>query len=88
MTENIKDSQRMELICEFIKTGKQPEGFKITETKNGKYRLSRIKSERESLEAKRKRLEKDIERIDNELKKFDEQEQEPKQEEKPNEEAQ
>ena len=76
MTENIKDSKRMELICEFIKTGKQPDGFKITETKNGKYRLTKIKNEKEALEAKRKRLQKNIEEIDNELKKFEEQKQE------------
>ena len=73
MSGNIKDSQRMEMICEFIKSGKQPEGFKITETKNGKYRLSRIKNGKEVLEAKRKRLQKSIEDIDAELKKYDEQ---------------
>ena len=73
MTQSIKDSQRMELICEFLKTGKQPDGFKITETKNGKYRLTKIKSDKETLEAKRKRLQKSIEEIDEELKKFNEQ---------------
>ena len=73
MSGNIKDSQRMEMICEFIKSGKQPDGFKITETKNGKYRLSRIKNGKEVLEAKRKRLLKSIEDIDAELKKYDEQ---------------
>ena len=66
----------MELICQFIKTGKQPDGFKITETKNGKYRLTKIRNERETLEARRKRLQKNIEEIDNELKKFEEQKQE------------
>ena len=74
----------MELICEFIKTGKQPDGFKITETKNGKYRLTKIRNEKEVLEARRKRLQKNIEEIDNELKKFEEQKQE--QESKPEEE--
>ena len=71
----------MELICQFIKTGKQPDGFKITETKNGKYRLTKIRNEKEALEARRKRLQKNIEEIDNELKKFEEQkpEQESKQ---------
>ena len=72
MTDNIKDSKRMELICEFLKTGKQPEGFKITETKTGKYRLTKIRDEKEALESKRKRLQKSLESIDNELKKFDE----------------
>ena len=54
----------MELICEFIKTGKQPEGFNITESKNGSYRISQVKSEREQLEAKRLKLQKQIESID------------------------
>ena len=84
MADKVKDSKRMELICEYIKSGKQPDGFKITETKNGKYRLSRIKTEKEALEERRKKLQKTIEGIDAELKKFEE----PKQEEKPVEEAQ
>ena len=65
----------MDLICEFLKTGKQPEGFKITETKTGKYRLTRIRDPKEELEAKRQRLLKSIEDVDNELKKLDEQKQ-------------
>ena len=69
----------MELICEFIKSGKQPEGFKITETKNGKYRLSRVKNGKEVLEAKRKSYQKKLEEIDDELKKLNEPE-EPKEE--------
>ena len=84
MADKVKDSKRMELICEFIKSGKQPDGFKITETKNGKYRLSRIKTEKEALEERRKKLQKSLENIDAELKKFEE----SKQEEKPIEEAQ
>ena len=72
MSETIKDSQRLELICEFLKTGKQPDGFKITETKSGKYRLTRTKTNKEALEAKRKRLQKSIDEIDEELKKFNE----------------
>ena len=72
MTDNVKDSKRMELICEFLKTGKQPEGFKVTETKTGKYRLTKIRNEKDVLEAKKKRLQKSLESIDNELKKFDE----------------
>ena len=76
MSDKVKDSKRMELICEFIKSGKQPDGFTITETKNGKYRLTRTKSQKEALEAKRKRLQKSIEEIDVELKKFEEQKEE------------
>ena len=71
MSENIKDSERMKLICEFIKAGKQPEGYKITETKNGKYRVSKIKTEKEALEAKRKQLQKNLDDIDEQLKKFE-----------------
>ena len=72
MTDKVKDSKRMELICEFIKSGKQPEGFIITETKSGKYRLTRTKSQKEVLEARRKCLTKKLEEIDAELKKFEE----------------
>ena len=79
MSDKVKDSKRMELICEFIKSGKQPDGFKITETKSGKYRLTKTKNEKELLEARRQRLQKAIDNIDNELKKFDE----PIKEEKP-----
>ena len=67
MAEKVKDSKRMELICEFIKSGKQPDGFIITETKNGKYRLTKTKTEKEVLEAKRQRLQKAIDNIDNEF---------------------
>ena len=68
----------MELICEFIKSGKQPDGFKITETKNGKYRLTRVKNEKEVLETKRSRYQKKLEDIDIELKKLKEQLQDDK----------
>ena len=64
----LSDSRRMELICEFIKTGKQPEGYRIAETSNGQYRVSQIKSERETLEAKRAKAQKTIEDIDARLK--------------------
>ena len=77
MTDKVKDSKRMELICEFIKTGKQPDGYTIIETKNGKYRLSKQKNQKEVLEAKRNRLQKSINEIDNELKKLEEQEEHP-----------
>ena len=61
----------MELICEYIKTKQQPEGFKITETKTGKYRVSKVKTEKEILEAKRQRLTKQLEEVDVQLKKFE-----------------
>ena len=80
MNGKVKDAKRMELICEFIKTGKQPDGYVITETKTGKYRLARSKNDKESLEAKRKCYQKKLNDIDEELKKF---EQPEPQEEKP-----
>ena len=61
----------MELICEFIKTGKQPEGNKITETSNSQYRVSQNKSEREVLETKRAKAQKTIEKIDARLKELE-----------------
>lgn len=67
----LSESKRMELICEFIKTGKQPDGFKIVETSNGQYRVSQIKSEREVLESKRAKAQKLIESIDIKLKELD-----------------
>ena len=82
MSQKISESERMTLICEFLKTGKQPEGFKVLETKNGKYRLSKVKSEKEALESKRSRLEQELNTVNNKLKEFE------KQEEKPNEEEQ
>ena len=76
----VKDSKRMELICEFLKSGKQPEGFIITETKNGKYRLSKVKTNKEVLEARKKCYQKKLDEIDVELKKFEEQEQKQEEE--------
>ena len=67
----LSDSKRMELICEFIKTGKQPDGYKIVETSNGQYRVSQIRSEREVLEAKRAKAQKLIESINARLNEMD-----------------
>ena len=58
------------------------EGFKVLETKNGKYRLSKVKSEKEALESKRSRLQQELNTVNSKLKEFE------KQEEKPNEEEQ
>ena len=63
MTQRIKDGKRMAIIAEFIKTGKSPEGFKVTEVKDNKYRVQRIKNETEALEAKRERLQKKLNEI-------------------------
>lgn len=72
MAELNKQPTRMDLICAFIKTGKQPEGFKITETKSGKYRLTKIKNDKELLEARRQRLQKAIDNIDVQINKLNE----------------
>lgn len=77
MADTIKESERMKLICEFLKTGQQPEGFKVTETKTGKYRLVRAKNNRQVLEERRKRIQKNLDDINAELKKLDEQETKP-----------
>ena len=79
MTQKVSESERMKMICEFIKTGKQPEGFKVVETKNGKYRLSKVKDERQVLEIKRTRLQQELSLIDDKLKEFEKQEQEDQQ---------
>ena len=68
MSGKLSDSKRMELICEFIKSGKQPEGYKIVEASNGQYRVSVIRSEKEVLETKRAKAAKLIESIDARLK--------------------
>ena len=81
MTSKIRESERMKLICEYLKTGQTPNGFKITETKNGRYRLSRVKPDKEALQEKRMRLQKCLEDIDKELEAFTQQEPEPKKEE-------
>ena len=67
----LSDSKRMELICEFIKTNKQPDGFIIRETSSGQYRVSQVKSEREILVAKKAKAQKLIESIDAKLKELD-----------------
>ena len=72
MSSKLNDSKRMELICEFIKSGNQPEGFKIVETSKGQYRVSKVKTERETLIEKRNRAHKLIESIDARLKELDE----------------
>ena len=71
MSARIKDTERTKLIAEFIKSGKSPEGFEIKEDKNGKYRVRRLKSQKEQLETKRDRLKKQLEELEAELKNID-----------------
>ena len=70
-TSKVSDAKRMELICSFIKTGQQPEGFKITETKAGKYRLTRTRTQKEALKAERERLKKRLQTLEEELSKLE-----------------
>ena len=67
MTTRIKDGKRLAIIAEFIKTGKSPDGFKVVEVGDNKYRVQRIKSEREALEAKKERLQKKLNEINKQL---------------------
>lgn len=40
-SNRIKDSERTKIIAEYIKTGKSPDGFEVTEVETGKYRVRR-----------------------------------------------
>ena len=80
MTTRIKDGKRMAIIAEFIKTGKSPDGFKVIEIKENKYRVQKIKNEREALEAKKERLQKKLDEINKQLETKEEKKEEVKEE--------
>ena len=63
----MKDSERMKLIAEFIKTGISPDGYVITENDNGKYRVRKTKTQHEMLQDKKQRLLQKIKEIDEQL---------------------
>lgn len=67
MTTRMKDSERMKLIAEFIKTGISPDGYVITENDNGKYRVRKTKTQHEMLQDKKQRLLQKIKEIDEQL---------------------
>ena len=71
MSSRLKDSIRTKLIAEFIRTGVQPEGYLITENDSSKYKVRKLKSQLEILQAKKERLTKQLEAIQNELKKIE-----------------
>ena len=52
----LKDSERTKLIAEFIRTGKSPAGYEITVNESSKYKVKKLKSKQEQLEAKKERL--------------------------------
>lgn len=62
--ERIKDKDRLAIIAEYIKTGVAKDGFSVTEAKDGKYRVRRIKSDVDKLNTKRDRLKKRLEEVE------------------------
>ncbi len=62
--ERIKDKDRLAIIAEYIKTKVSRDGFSVTEGKDGKYRVRRIKSEVDKLNMKRDRLRKQLEEVE------------------------
>lgn len=60
----LKPQERLKIITDYIKTGKAKDGYKITETVDGKYRVSVIKTERDILLKQRAKLAKKIAEID------------------------
>ena len=69
MASRIKDSERMALIANYIKTKTEPDGYHIMEGKDGKYRVRKIKSKIDMLQEKRARLQKQLDSIDSEIEK-------------------
>ena len=67
MSGRLKDSERTRLIAEYIRTGKSPAGYEITETEQSKYRVKRIRSKQELLEEKQARLKRQLEMVELEL---------------------
>lgn len=67
MTTRLKDSERTRLIAYYIRTGKNPEGYEITENESSKYKVHKIKSQLEVLQTKRDRLKRQLESIEAEL---------------------
>ena len=64
---SIKASERLAIISEYIKTGSCRDGYTISETKDGKYRIRRVASEQDKLIAKRDKLKKQLETIEAEI---------------------
>ena len=71
MTTRLRDSERTRLIAYYIRTGKSPEGYEVTENDASKYKVRRIKSQLEVLQAKRDRLKKQLEIVEIELAKIE-----------------
>ena len=74
---SIKASERLAIISEYIKNGSCREGYIISETKDGKYRIRRVASEHDRLIAKRDKLRKQLEAVESEITRISNPAQEP-----------
>ena len=61
---SLKPQERLKIITEYVRTGNMREGYKITETKEGKYRVSVVRDEKDALIKKRAKLVKKLAALD------------------------
>ena len=61
---SLKPQERLKIITEYVRTGKVREGYKITESKEGKYRVSVVRDEKDALVKKRAKLVKKLAALD------------------------
>ena len=61
---SLKPQERLKIITEYVRTGKMREGYKITESKEGKYRVSAVRDEKNALIKKRAKLVKKLAAVD------------------------
>lgn len=64
---SLKESERIAMIVEYIRSGTVPDGYKIIEGKQGAYRVQKAHTKEEMLLKKKLRLEKQLEAINQEL---------------------
>lgn len=64
---SLKPSERLAMIAEYIKSGKCPDGYSITEPKDGKYCIRKVPCELDKLRAKRERLRRQLELVEKAL---------------------
>ena len=61
---SLKPQERLKIITEYVRSGKVREGYKITESKEGKYRVSVVRDEKDALVKKRAKLVKKLASLD------------------------
>ena len=61
---SLKPQERLKIITEYVRSGKVREGYKITESKEGKYRVSVVRDEKDALVKKRAKLVKKLAALD------------------------